>query len=388
MKPEQIQSLIEQFAAFGIHRTGWPADDQTGDWLVSWLTRHGVEATLDPFRFPKLQQRAAFVEIAGERIEGVPLHDGGVTGAAGIEGLLVGEREAGATAASSDWPHTLRLLEPGNLADPIELIEARAEHGHAGLIVVTGDPDGQIIVRNAEHLGAPRRLPVLQIAPRDAAPLRQAIRSGAAVRLVIDHSLVESDATNVVAQVRAPASQGLVVLMTPISGWFTCAAERGGGLAIALQLSALAASMPNRRRDLRVLFTSGHEIAHWGLLSHLRAHPELRRQASFWLHLGASIGARYPAAGAPYLFSREPRWRDWILPALARHGAGPATLTDADRRPGGESREVFDHPFLSFAGGHRYFHSPQDTPDIAVDAHSIARYGAVCAEVLEQLLCE
>lgn len=385
MKSDQIQSIIEQFAAFGIHRTGWPADDQTSDWIVTWLAERGVRATLDAFQFPKLVQRAAFVEIGGERIEGVPLHDGGTTGAAGVEGRLVDRHTE---TASSEWPRSVRLLEASNLADPIEALASLGEVTHAGAIVVTGDPEGQVIVRNAEHLDAPRSLPVLQVAPRDATPLRQALQHGAAVRLVIDHSLVDAQATNVVAEVNAHSrpSKDPVVLMTPISGWFTCAAERGGGLAIALLLTAAAAAMPNRRRDLRVLFTSGHEIAHWGLVSHLKANPELREHARFWMHLGASIGARFPMPGAPFVFSREPRWRDWIAPAIARHGAAPVTLTAATQRPGGESREVFDRPFLSFAGGHRYFHSPQDTSDVAVDAASIARYGAVCAEALTELL--
>jgi hypothetical protein len=71
---------------------------------------------------------------------------------------------------------------------------------------------------------------------------------------------------------------------------------------------------------------------------------------------------------------------------LERHGAGPVALADPGVRPGGESREVFEHPFVALAGGHAYFHSPRDLPEVAVDAERVARFGRAFAELLEKAL--
>jgi hypothetical protein len=136
--------------------------------------------------------------------------------------------------------------------------------------------------------------------------------------------------------------------------------------------------------NLRVLFTSGHELGHRGLLSYLAADPARRETPGFWLQLGASIGAR--RAGGMRVFTREPSLRDWFPAALTRHGVDEVALAPADLRPHGESREVFDRPFLSLAGRHPWFHSRNDEPDRAVDAHSLARYGAAFGDLLTRLL--
>jgi hypothetical protein len=375
VNPESMAQLVGEFAALGLHRTGSRGDEATSAWLREWLARRGVRARAPDFPFARLECAAAYAEAGGTRIEGTPLYDGGATGPQGVEGPLRRDAAPGAIALAEDTGrpdlHSFPSLGDG-ATRPL------------AAIAVTGDPEGNVLLRNAERMASPTALPVLQVARRDAAPLGRAAVSGERVRVVIDFQVREALASNVVADIPAPAGDGLVVLMTPKSGWFRCAAERGGGIAIAMALAAAAAKSAGRRRDLKVLFTSGHELGHRGLLQYLGASPDLRRRARLWIQLGASIGARFPAGTR--LFSREPTWRDWFPRVLARHGAGPFALADADVRPGGESREVFDHPFVALAGGHAYFHSPRDLPEVAVDAASVARYGAAFAELLEKAL--
>jgi hypothetical protein len=329
------------------------------DWIAGWLRERGVEARLDDFEFRKTIVRDAAVFVKDRRIDGTPLHDAGATGPAGIEGRI------------------LVLQDP----DPAALDEALDNRTARGLVIVTGDPEGEVVLRNAERLESPWKLPVLQVARRDAAPL---LAGGASIRLVVVQESVPAKASNVVADLPAPGGEGTVVLMTPKSGWFQCAAERGGGIAIAMALCAHAASLPERRRHLRVLFTSGHELGHLGLRAYLARNPGLRGSADFWLHLGASIGARN--ADGMRVFAREESMRQAFMASLRRHGAGPAALADRDLRPHGESREVFERPFLSLAGRHPYFHSPQDLPTKSVDAESVARHAAAFGELLEQKL--
>jgi hypothetical protein len=368
-QPERLLALIRQYAGFGEHRTGGAADEATSAWLRARLGEAGFATAIEPFDFPRRTEGESFVSVDGATVRGTPLYDAGTTGPQGIEGRL---------ARAAD-------LKPGDIAlldspEP-QAVDALLDAGRCtGVILVTADPEGDAVLRNAERMGSPWRTPALQVARRDATPLD----AGRPVRLVIDHAIVAGKASNVLADLPAPRGDGQVVLMTPKSGWYACAAERGGGIALTLGLAMLAAKMKDRRRHLRVLFTSGHELGHRGLLSYLAADPARRETPGFWLQLGASIGARN--AAQMRVFTRDPELREWFARELERHGIAGVSLADADLRPHGESREVFDRPFLSMAGRHPWFHSRNDEPDRAVDAHSLARYGAAFGELLARLL--
>lgn len=358
-----LYGWIAAYAAHGLHRTGSPGDEATSRWLVDRLKACGIAAVQAPYSFPRLVWREAALFVGHARIEGTPLYDAGTTGPEGTVGSfpVLEDPDPAALAALLD--------EPGDAA---------------GVIVVTGDPEGYVRLLNAERLDRPWRVPALQVARRDAGPLLDAARAGAAMKLVVDCERTEGTAGNVVADIPAAGAAQTVVLMTPKTGWFGCAAERGGGIAIALALAQAAAAMPGRRRNLRVLFTGGHELGHRGLLGYLAQNPGLRESAAFWLQLGASIGAR--DAANMRVFTREEPLRGWFMEALARHGAGPVALAARDLRPHGESREVFDRPFLSLAGRHPSFHSPRDLPERTVDAASVARYARAFLDLLERLL--
>lgn len=373
--PELMSALIGAYSSLGAHRTGSPGDDATSRWIIDWLGGRQVEARAAAFPFPKVECRAAHVEAGDSMIEGTPLYDGAATQDGGIEAPLVlgGSEVAG---------KIVLLDQPGPDEFHALLDSIRGDGSALGAIAVSGDPDGFVMLRNAERMASRSALPVLQIARNDAAALRRTANSGRKVRLVIDSEVAPSEATNVVADIKTPASDGLVVILTPKSGWFSCAAERGGGVAIAMALAARIAATEARRRDVRVLFTSGHELGHLGLLNYLEQNPELRNDVRLWVQLGASIGARYP--DNIRFFSRESGWRDWFMSVLARHGAGPVTLANPDVRPGGESREVFDCPFVALAGHHAYFHSPRDIPEIAVDEERVARFGRALGELIER----
>lgn len=373
--PELMTELIGGYSSLGAHRTGSPADEATSRWIIDWLGKQQVEARTAAFPFPKVECRAAHVEAGDSIVEGTPLYDGAATESGGIEAPLV----LGGSAVAGK---IVLLDQPGpdefvSLLDP-----ARGEGRPLGVIAATGDPDGFVMLRNAERMASRSPLPVLQIARNDAASLLRIANTDHKVRLVIDSDVVPSRATNVVADIKAPASDGLVVVLTPKSGWFSCAAERGAGVAITMALAARIAAIDERRKDVRVLFTSGHELGHCGLLNYLEQNPGLRNQAQLWVQLGASIGARYPHNIR--VFSREDGWREWFMSVLARHGAGPATLAQPDVRPGGESREVFGCPFVALAGHHAYFHSPRDIPEIAVDAEGVARFGRALGELIDR----
>ncbi len=58
--------------------------------------------------------------------------------------------------------------------------------------------------------------------------------------------------------------------MTPRSGWWQCASERGGGIAVWVEiLAAVAAAKP--ARTVNFVASTGHELGHYGLTHYLES---------------------------------------------------------------------------------------------------------------------
>lgn len=373
-------SILRDIAAFterGDHRTGWPADNAVSDWLVAELTAAGLAAEHAPFAFPFVRPAPSWLEVDGQQVAGAPLYDGAVTTPDGVSARL--------TDAPAEADGAILVLRNPPVAahgkgDPW------GEVRPAGAVLVTGDPEGAVFHRNAERIDAPFAVPVLQVAARDAGPIEAALATGSAARLVVRTRREPGTATNVVAVLPAasePAAAPIVV-MTPKSGWGPCAAERGGGIVIQLALAQHLAALPGRRREVRFLFTSGHELAHYGLTALLRERPALASNVALWVHLGASIGAKVPHPSR--VFASDEAARADLLAAFAVEGARPFESQAPGTMPGGEAREVVDRPYVSLASAHAYFHSENDTVEKAVDAESVARFGRAYRRFVEPLV--
>jgi hypothetical protein len=368
---------IVAFTERGDHRTGWPADNAVSDWLVAELAAAGLTAEHAPFSFPFVRPEPSWLEIDGQRVSGTPLYDGGTTGPSGVSARLTDD-----PAQADDAILVLRNPpvaahgkgDPWGTARPV------------GTILVTGDPEGAVFHRNAERIDAPFAVPILQVAQRDAGPIEAALASETPARLVVRARREPGTATNVVARLPATAEpvDAPLVVMTPKSGWGPCAAERGGGIAIQVALARHLAALPARRREVRFLFTAGHELAHYGLTSLLRECPALADRVALWVHLGASIGAKVPLPSR--VFASDEAARAALLAAFAVEGARPFESTPPGTMPGGESREVVDRPYVSLASAHAYFHSENDTVEKAVDAESVARFGRAFRRLVEPLV--
>src|SRR6478672_1895799 len=97
-RKRRISDLIHTYDGQGIHRTATIVDNASADWLRQLGAVAGGEAHLNAFQLRQVDIRAAYVEVDGQRIEGVPLFDGGFTGDTGIVGTL-GSAESPADVA-------------------------------------------------------------------------------------------------------------------------------------------------------------------------------------------------------------------------------------------------------------------------------------------------
>jgi hypothetical protein len=215
-------------------------------------------------------------------------------------------------------------------------------------------------------------VPVILVAPRHAALLDAAQRSGRPVSVAIDGSHRSAVAgRNVIGRLDRGKGRAVVV-STPVTGWHINTCERGPGIATFLALARVARE---RFTDIDLVFvaTAGHEIGHGGMERFLHDEAPPPTQVAAWAHLGASlacVGWR----------QQDGQWvSDGKLDARARYLNASTDLAalvqrhfesiEAIRLVGpraaiGELREVHGAGYTNFfgmAGSHSFFHTLHDT---------------------------
>ena len=216
----------------------------------------------DPFDRIQIAQarlEGLTMETGGRRAEGVPLFDGGLTGPEGVSGSL------GALGSGS----VIGVTELG--AEPTtRYLDARRARQHDAIVAVTPTGPG-VALMNAVHFFEPFGPPVLQVGSEACPHLAEQARRGSSARVVVSASRQAAETCNVAATIpgRDP-SLAPVVVMTPRSGWWHCAGERGGGIACWLEvMRSMAGSGP--ARGVLFVSTTGHEIGLPGIEAFLGA---------------------------------------------------------------------------------------------------------------------
>jgi len=356
---DRISSVISAFDSQGWHRTGTAVDAASASWFAAEVGRTGALASIETYRFTRLVPRESFIEVDGRRIEAVPLFDSTATPPEGV------------TAPLGAGPSRIALVAAAPGGHSPELDDLR-NSGAPGVVIVTTAQRPGIAPRNANDFRRPFGTPALQVAGESLADLEAARASGSAVRLVSTFDHEDTVASNVVGVVagRDPAAPPLCV-MTPRSGWWDCASERGGGIACLLELArALAQAAP--RRTVIFVGTTGHELGHWGLEEFLFRRPGLDTGAVLWIHFGASVGAAMEPRTS--VFASRPALKDEALRDLEAAGAALPTRSPDGAIAGGESRNIHaaGGQYVSLAGGSAVFHLQQDRWPAAVDVQQVA----------------
>ena len=312
----------------------------------------------------------------GRRIEGLPLFDGGFTSAVGVSGQL--------GILGGDAAIGLADLAP-NAAEAGELGEARRRNRHQAIVVVTRGLRSGFCPSNADSFVRPFGPPVLQVASAEADFLADCARRGAKAVLTAHVERTQTRAFNVVASVSGTdKGSAPLVVMTPRSGWWSCASERGGGLACWLEIMrAVRAAKP--ARDVLFVASSGHELGHLGLDSFIERRPGLVPAARAWIHLGANIGAAQGPANI--LQASDDEMESMMADAMSkaglridrRHPRGVAPLGEALNVHRGGGR------FISIIGKNDLFHSPKDRGAAVIDLAVIERFATAFAKVATSL---
>ena len=373
---QRIGAVIRAYESQGFHRTGTDVDRISGDWLADEVRQIGLEPTPEEFSLRRVDPVSATLVADNRKIEGLPLFDGGFTSSAGIAGVL-GNLDA-------DVPIGLTEIAP-NGAEAGALGEARRQSRHRTIVVVTRGLRPGLCPSNADSFVRPFGPPVLQVASEEAAFLADCAQRGAKAVLTAHVERTPTRAFNVVASVSGTDKDAApLVVMTPRSGWWSCASERGGGLACWLEIMrALRAAKPVR--DVLFVASSGHELGHLGLDAFIERRSGLVPAAKAWIHLGANIGA---AQGpGTILQASDDEMESMMTDAMTkaglridrRHPRGIAPLGEALNVHRGGGR------FISIIGKNDLFHSPNDRGPDVIDLDVIARFAGAFAAIATSL---
>lgn len=371
---QRIAASLDRYVGFGHKASGGAGDTACGEWLEDELRELGFAVERQAFSAPYLRPTRTLLQCEGQApFDPIVQAPWRTTGPAGVEGRLSLLGPGLPPAARGDvgvavLPHARwsTLQSP-----PIRAaLESARQAQLAALILVTHGPSGEAIALNAPAQGQ-TPFPLLCVGSADGERLVRLVARGARARVVVEGEHGLRPAFNLLGRRERGGARRLVV-STPRSGWFTCAGERGGGVAAWLELARWASR--DSALDLTFLCTSGHEYDNLGghhYLASDRAPPS--REVALWVHLGAAFAARdwhelggrlmpLPGVDAQRFLMASPA----LAPALRRAFQGhPGLEAVYERAPwvAGELSEIFAAGYGSafgVFGAHRYHHARQD----------------------------
>lgn len=292
---DRIEADLSRYAGFGIKRAGGPGDTACGEWLAHELGEAGYKVERQNFAVPFFETARA--ELVGGSATATVYPQPIVipTASEGLSGPLVRVDPAGrfigalrGAVALVDLPSTRWSSMMAKAAR--RPVDAAFAAGAIAAVVITNGPTGKLIALNADGRRSMFPGPVALIAPDDAdAFLAAAMRRDPAA-LTVTGTGGHRPAFNFVGRIDRGKGRWLVV-STPRSGWFTCAAERGPGVAAWLDLARWApGALPDH--DLAFICNTGHEYEYLGAAEAMKRIAPPAGQTRFWLHLGANVAAR------------------------------------------------------------------------------------------------
>jgi hypothetical protein len=370
---QRLYADVTRYASFGIHRYGTDGDRATTDWIADEMREAGLAVEFQNFALGRQYfVDSASVTIGTDKIDALPFwwipeDKASFTLSAPLAG---DDGDASGKIVALHLPYDRTAY----LADTHKQAIAAAAKRHPAAIVLTIDNPGEdIFVYNVAQDDPPWPVPVVVVAAAKRALLAQAQADGKPLTISVNGAYKKDVAgRNVVAKLDRGAAE-TVVMSTPMTGWFTCACERGSGIAAFLALArVVGTTLPN----LNVVFvaTAGHEVGHGGMEIFLHNNPPPPEHTLAWIHIGASV------ACYDFQKSADGKWvtdKTLDLHRVLTSSASTAALAEAafkdqpfnravttDKAPPGELREVWGAKYPNFFGiaaGHRFFHNPTDS---------------------------
>lgn len=369
---KRAAKVIREYDAQGIHRTATEVDNRSARWLGKLVRGNGAAMSLMPFNISRVDPLAAYIQIGDRRIEGLPIFDAAFTEASGITGTL------GPLGSDAQ----IGLVEaPPNAEYGPTYSKLRRETKHQAIVLITTGSAKGLSPINGSEFGKPYGPPILQVSNTETEFLKQKAGEVTPVKFFAFVKRTNTTALNVMGHIKGTdPSLPPIVVMTPRSGWWQCASERGGGLVCWLEtMRALAAARP--ARDCIFIASSGHEIGHIGLDHFLDENSKLVPNARIWFHFGANIGAAVEPGHR--LQSSEDELERISLEEFEKTGAKIDEKIGRGTVPFGEAGNIHRRGghYISIVGRNGMFHSPDDRWPSAVDIKMVAKFASAFSQM-------
>jgi len=290
-----IESDLHRYVGYGNKRAGGPGDEACGQWLASQLGDAGYNVMRQHFEVPFFETVRAELR-SGPSFCAVHPHPIVVpTGEDGVSGPLVRVDQSGRFAGSLQGTIALVDLPSARWSSMVAKsargpVDAAFAAGAKAAVVITNGPTGKVIALNTDGRRPMFPGPVALIAPEDSGHFLAAAMRRDIAQLIITGEGGHRSAFNFVARIDRGKGRWLVV-STPRSGWFVCAAERGPGVAAWLDLARWARrGLPDH--DLAFICNTGHEYEYLGAAEAMKQIAPPPANTKFWLHVGANVAAR------------------------------------------------------------------------------------------------
>ncbi|HUQ89489.1 MAG TPA: hypothetical protein VM096_18140 [Vicinamibacterales bacterium] len=386
-RERRVQKIIQAYSDQGFHRTGTSVDEASAKWLRDQVRQLGLDASLEGFSINRVDPVTAAIVAEGRRIDGEVLFDAAFTEQQGVSGRL--------GSLESDAPIGVTDVVP-NASGAGALGAARKQNRHAAIICVTRGGRAGLCPSNADAFLQPFGPPILQLSDEHATWLLDQARRGAHATVFAYVKRTPATAFNVTTTVTGrDRSLPPLVVMTPRSGWYHCASERGGGIACWLELIRdLRESKP--LRDVVFVASSGHELGHLGINAFVDRRAGIVSRSIAWMHFGANIGAADAVAATPAtnpatvmppsaslpqargntIQSSDDGMQRVLEAAMASHNLSVGMRMPHDRVPGGEAELIHrgGGRYVSVIGSNLLFHNPADRGSAVSDARIIAHF--------------
>ncbi|RYY27129.1 MAG: hypothetical protein EOP62_08220 [Sphingomonadales bacterium] len=394
-----VAADLDRYIGFGSKQAGGAGDIACGEWLARELEQLGFrierQDVSTPFFVPSRTELACGTAKAKVWPQPIVIP----TGPEGATGPLVrvdANGQAGGSLAGAialvDLPHgrwssllTKAIREP---------IAAAFAAGAKAVVAITNGPSGKITALNADGRTPMFAGPLALLAPQDAKPFLEAARTNQPATL---HLLGESGrrpAFNFIGRIDRGKKTWLVV-STPRSGWYTCAGERGPGVAAWLWMARWA-SKAVLNHNLAFVCNTGHEYENLGAAEALKATAPKPADTHFWLHIGANVASRdwhemtgkaLPSIDNQRYLAISPAFLPLAQEVFAGH-VGLEAPYSSEVLSAGELIEIIAAGYTRAAGIfglHRYHHTAEDDAR-CVSASSVAKTAAAFQTMVERLI--
>lgn len=372
---EAVFADVVKYASFSPHRTATEGDVATSQWLERELKEAGYETELQSWGLRQFFPEKTELNVGGKPVESFPFWYPKATGDAPVKGRLV---EYGRKVELEAYKGAIVYVSARKAGGAIygsgvnKWAEQFAKAGAVGLVMGVSIGSKELPAINARdpYHQQPLPLPSVIVSRKDEKAVAVAAKEGLEASITIQgKDDKQAVAYNVVGRINR--GDKWVVVTTPTSGWFTCAGERGPGVALFLALARWAAKADSPYSFL-FLGNSGHELDNTGAHHTLDKYAPPVDDVALWIHLGASIGTRLWKKGpdGPQPLNEVNKGLNLVgtkelVPVLEAAFAGVAGYKPrSEGRVAGELRHFIKAGYQAFGffAGHYFFHTKQDTP--------------------------